>query len=106
MQPLGRKPIKFPGKKDHHVRPKRLWKNWWEVDFTSVNKKAARQKANKICHMAVQEGLDKIKPMTSLYQTPGTGDAFNVIANKIQELSDKVNILIELQNSKYNTRQT
>lgn len=47
MQPLGRKPTRFPGKIDHHPLPKRLYVNWWEVDCLKENKKAARREAKK-----------------------------------------------------------
>ncbi len=47
MQPLGGKPMQFPGKVDHHPRPKKYWSNWWECEGTAQNKKAARRKAKK-----------------------------------------------------------
>lgn len=36
MKPYGReKNIKGSGiwKKDYHIRPKKHWQNWWEVEF-------------------------------------------------------------------------
>jgi hypothetical protein len=44
MQPMGRKPSRFPGKVDHH--PKKGYVNWWEKGMsTNENKKASRHKA-------------------------------------------------------------
>ena len=44
MQPMGRKPIKFPGKIDHH--PKKGFVNWWESEpCHGENKKAERQQS-------------------------------------------------------------
>ncbi len=46
MQPMGRKPVKFPGKVDYHPRGGRLNLNWWEVELgTSENKGGARRRA-------------------------------------------------------------
>lgn len=44
MQPMGRKPIKFPSKTDCH--PPKGYCNWWEAEGC-VNKKAERQKARR-----------------------------------------------------------
>lgn len=43
MQPLGRKPKRFPGKKDEH--PGRGCINWWEDEMRTENKKRNRQTA-------------------------------------------------------------
>lgn len=44
MQPMGRKPSRFPGKVDHH--PGKGYVNWWEKGMaTNENKKASRRKA-------------------------------------------------------------
>ncbi|MCP3704935.1 MAG: hypothetical protein GY954_18645, partial [Alteromonas sp.] len=46
MQPMGRKPSRFPGKTDYH--PKYGEVNWWEAELgNDENKKAERQKARK-----------------------------------------------------------
>jgi len=39
MQPMGRKPSRFPSKTDHHILKT---KNWWEDDMCSENKVAER----------------------------------------------------------------
>lgn len=45
MQPMGRHPVKFPGKVDHHVKKHGL-RNWWEGDCgNSEKKKTARRDA-------------------------------------------------------------
>ena len=42
MKPMGRKPIRFPGKTDCHPKPG--WVNWWEVEYShGENKKGERQ---------------------------------------------------------------
>jgi cytochrome c551/c552 len=43
MQPLGRKPVKFPSKTDHHIIG---WENWWEA-IVPPNLKCARQDAKR-----------------------------------------------------------
>jgi hypothetical protein len=46
MQPLGRKPCKFPSKEDIHPRDGYI--NWWEDEMScKENKKAERQKVKK-----------------------------------------------------------
>lgn len=47
MKPLGRKPVKFPSKKDHRIRPKKKWKNWWE-DLVVENKKGWRKRTKQL----------------------------------------------------------
>jgi hypothetical protein len=49
MQPMGRRPIRFPGKVDHRARPKRIWRNWWESGHEDENKKRERQLTKKYC---------------------------------------------------------
>ncbi len=43
MQPMGRKPVRFPGKIDWHIRK---CKNWWE-DEHEPNRKTERQDVKK-----------------------------------------------------------
>ena len=45
MKPLGRKPTRFPGKIDWHVKKDKLV-NWWE-DMIGCKKKSERQKSKK-----------------------------------------------------------
>ena len=46
MQPMGRKPVRFPSKTDCH-HPKGYC-NWWEVECcTDGSKKSARQQAKR-----------------------------------------------------------
>lgn len=46
MQPLGRKPVRFPSKTDVH--PKAPLANWWEVEISTDNdKKSERQRAKR-----------------------------------------------------------
>jgi hypothetical protein len=46
MKPLGRKPLRFPGKKDYH--PQKPFRNWWEVENDNdENKVAERQLAKR-----------------------------------------------------------
>lgn len=45
MQPLGRKPLRFPGKTDCH--PKAPLQNWWEQATEGADKKASRQAAQR-----------------------------------------------------------
>ncbi len=50
MQPLGRKPSRFPSKTDCH--PKKGYANWWEVEILNDdNKKADRRKVKKEINM-------------------------------------------------------
>jgi hypothetical protein len=51
MQPLGRKPSRWPNKVDHHIVGH---KNWWEDDMCSENKAADRRDWKKI----VEEEID------------------------------------------------
>ena len=44
MQPLGRRPIRFPGKEDSH--PGKGYKNWWE-DNDGDNKSTEKRQAKK-----------------------------------------------------------
>lgn len=44
MKPLGRKPINFPSKTDHHIRKH---KNWWEDISSPYNNKTHRQDSKK-----------------------------------------------------------
>jgi hypothetical protein len=46
MQPLGRKPIRFPGKQDHH--PRKPLANWWEVEVATEGAKQERQQVRRI----------------------------------------------------------
>ncbi|KWU26304.1 hypothetical protein AS149_25265 [Burkholderia cenocepacia] len=45
MQPMGRKPVRFPGKRDCH--PKRPLVNWWEVEVATEGAKQERQQARR-----------------------------------------------------------
>lgn len=46
MQPMGRKPVRFPSKRDVHPTPPSV--NWWEVEISADNKKKSdRQQAKK-----------------------------------------------------------
>jgi hypothetical protein len=45
MQPMGRKPIRFPGKQDHH--PRKPLANWWEVEVATEDKSKDRQQARR-----------------------------------------------------------
>lgn len=40
MQPLGRKPCRWPSKVDYHPQKGHL--NWWEVELETASKGAAR----------------------------------------------------------------
>jgi len=61
MQPMGRKPVKFPGKRDCHP-PKGLV-NWWEADFgNGENKKSARQEAKQAIRNQEEEYNDEVQP--------------------------------------------
>lgn len=42
---MGLKPVRFPGKKDHH--PPKGWINWWEVEMKSKNGKARDRREGK-----------------------------------------------------------
>ncbi len=45
MKPLGRKPVKFPSKVDHH--PHKPDVNWWENNSNSANKTSDKQTSKK-----------------------------------------------------------
>ena len=45
MQPMGRKPTRFPGKIDHH--PPKGSVNWWEVDISTESNKSERANGKK-----------------------------------------------------------
>jgi hypothetical protein len=45
MQPMGRKPVRFPRKEDCH--PPKGHVNWWEAEIETANKAAERDKAKK-----------------------------------------------------------
>ena len=45
MQPLGRKPSRFPGKINCH--PKKPFINWWEVEISTDNKKKTQRQESK-----------------------------------------------------------
>lgn len=46
MQPMGRKPVRFPSKVDAH--PTAPYVNWWEAEIsTDDKKKSERQQAKK-----------------------------------------------------------
>lgn len=53
MQPMGRKPTKFPSKTDCH--PKDGSKNWWEDGVQTANKKAERTNAKKAIKKELSE---------------------------------------------------
>ena len=58
MQPLGRKPTRFPGKTDCH--PRDGMKNWWEVEIgNDENKKSSRQAAKKAIATLHLEEVDR-----------------------------------------------
>ena len=48
MQPLGRRPVRFPNKIDHHVihRGKRC-RNWWESEYSDDGNKAIQKRADR-----------------------------------------------------------
>jgi hypothetical protein len=46
MQPYGNKKI-IANLVDNHPRPKKIWANWWEVNFNMAGKKKARQQGKK-----------------------------------------------------------
>ena len=58
MQPLGRKPSRFPGKIDYH--PKRPYFNWWEVELSADKKKAERQQAAIRLRQWNEGGYEKV----------------------------------------------
>lgn len=45
MQPLGRKPTRFPSKTDIH--PKKGFVNWWESEICTEDKKSYRASEKK-----------------------------------------------------------
>jgi|GEM_PF-5995388 len=45
MQPLGRKPVKFPSKTDCH--PPKGYSNWWEVEINHHDRKRADRREAK-----------------------------------------------------------
>lgn len=45
MQPMGRKPTRFPGKEDCH--PTKGSVNWWEWEIDTSNKKGERAAAKR-----------------------------------------------------------
>lgn len=45
MQPLGRHPIRFPGKIDHH--PQKEYVNWWEKDYVEDGNKAIQRRLDR-----------------------------------------------------------
>ena len=45
MQPLGRKPKRFPGKIDYH--PRKGFENWWETEGCDANKTAEKRMARR-----------------------------------------------------------
>lgn len=45
MQPMGRKPVRFPYKQDHH--PRKPLVNWWETEIATEGKKTERQHARR-----------------------------------------------------------
>lgn len=54
-QPMGRKPYRFPGKKDCH--PPKGYVNWWEKEGPDANKTAAKREAEA----EIQEELNDIE---------------------------------------------
>lgn len=59
MQPLGRKPLRFPGKTDCHPRKPEI--NWWEDDHATENKALEKRRANK----EIEEGKKEWKQQYS-----------------------------------------
>jgi hypothetical protein len=55
MQPMGRKPVRFPGKQDCH--PPKGHLNWWEADVETVNKTADRTEARKDITQALMNDI-------------------------------------------------
>ena len=54
MQPMGRKPTRFPNKVDCHPHDGRS--NWWEVEMANdENKKTERQQAKKHINKELKE---------------------------------------------------
>lgn len=47
MKPMGLKPIRFPSKVDHHIRPKSEYMNWWEDISSPYNNKTERQEVKR-----------------------------------------------------------
>ncbi|EEF25015.1 conserved hypothetical protein [Ricinus communis] len=45
MQPMGRKPVRFPCKQDCH--PRKPLVNWWEVEIATEGKKTDRQRGRR-----------------------------------------------------------
>ena len=58
MQPLGQKPLRFPGKVDHHPRIGLI--NWWEKESRCQreNKKAERRIAKKECDGSLEHNWE------------------------------------------------
>ena len=54
MQPLGRKPSRFPTKVDYH--PRKGYINWWENEMSTNDNKAAEKRE---CKEAIQKALDE-----------------------------------------------
>ena len=45
MQPMGRKPVRFPGKVDCH--PRKGYINWWEVEMSLPCKAREKRQVKK-----------------------------------------------------------
>lgn len=58
MQPMGRRPVKFPGKIDHH--PPKGSVNWWEAELSTESKKTERANGKKEIAKAMTESDDAL----------------------------------------------
>lgn len=53
MQPLGRRPTRFPGKED--CKPPKPFCNWWEIEYTTESKAAENRRSEKEIEEGVKE---------------------------------------------------
>lgn len=59
MQPMGRKPVRFPSKTDCHP-PKRLV-NWWEAEICTEGKKTERANGKKEIEQALTDEAPNVE---------------------------------------------
>lgn len=59
MQPMGRRPVRFPGKIDHH--PPKGSVNWWEAELSTESKKTERANGKKEIAKAMTESDDALR---------------------------------------------
>ena len=62
MKPLGQRPVKFPSKTDHRIKPKKKWKNWWE-ELSTGNKQRWRRKMKQ----ALRDWEEEIMTASELF---------------------------------------